>query len=50
VGKLMGALNAKGTAYGQNWEFDKDKEVLLKFEQRTDLTKQPRWFWYVAFE
>jgi hypothetical protein len=49
-GKLMDALDAKGTAYGQNWSFDKNKQVLLKFEQRTDLTKQPRWFWYRAFE
>jgi hypothetical protein len=49
-GKLMDALNAKGIAYGQNWAFDKNKEVLLKFEQRTDLTKQPRWFWYRSFE
>lgn len=49
-GKLMDALEAKGTAYGQNWSFDKNKEVLLKFEQRTDLTKQPYWFWYRSFE
>jgi hypothetical protein len=49
-GKLMDALAAKGVAYGDNWSFDRDKTVLLKFEQRTDLTKQPRWFWYRAFE
>lgn len=50
AGKLMDALDAKGIAYGQNWTFDKNKEVLLKFEQRTDLTKQPYWFWYRSFE
>jgi|GEM_PF-2524301 len=49
-GKLMDVLAAKGVPYGDNWAFDKNKEILLKFEQRTDLTKQPRWFWYRAFE
>jgi hypothetical protein len=49
-GKLMDALNAKGAAYGQDWSFDKNKEILLKFEQRTDLTKQPRWYWYRSFD
>jgi hypothetical protein len=49
-GKLLDALTAKGVPYGDNWAFDKNKEILLKFEQRTDLTKQPRWFWYRAYE
>jgi hypothetical protein len=49
-GRLMDALVAKGVAYGDNWAFDRDKTVLLKFEQRTDLTEQPRWFWYRSFD
>lgn len=48
--RLMQALSAKGTYYGDNWTFDKEKQVLLKFEQRTDLDKQPYWFWYRTFE
>jgi hypothetical protein len=49
-GKLMDALGARGIPYGDNWTFDKDKEVLLKFEQRTDLSAQPYWFWFRTFE
>jgi hypothetical protein len=49
-GKLMEALDAKGMPYGDNWAFDKDKEVLLKFEQRTDLSEGPYWFWFRTHE
>ncbi|HSS22171.1 MAG TPA: hypothetical protein VLL54_19025 [Pyrinomonadaceae bacterium] len=48
--KLLDALDVKARAHDDNWDFDRDKEVLLKFEQRTDLTKQPYWFWFSNFE
>lgn len=49
-GRLMDAISAKGMPYGDNWSFDSEKEVLLKFEQRTDLSKQPYWFWFRSHE
>lgn len=49
-GRLADTIGARGTSYGDNWTFDKDKQVLLKFEQRTDLDKQPYWFWFRTFE
>lgn len=49
-GRLMGAISAEGMPYGDNWTFDREKEILLKFEQRTDLSKQPYWFRYRSYE
>lgn len=48
--ELLKALTAEGRVYSDNWRFDKNKQIVLKFEQRTDLTQQPYWFWFRKIE
>lgn len=49
-GKLLEALESTDTPYGDTRTFDKVKQITLKFEQRTDLNKQPYWFWFRSIE
>ncbi len=43
--RLLGALDAIGELYGKDdWQFDPDKEILLKFEQRLPASTQIPYF------
>lgn len=49
-GKLLRALEATGTPYGEMRGFNREKELTLKFEQIVDPGERPYSFWFRSVE